>query len=116
VHTLGDLRGKEIAVPFRADMPDILLGLIAERQGIDPRKDLRMRYVATPIDAMQLLIMRRVDQALLAEPAVSMALRKTGSFPANIIAPELHRSVDMQAEWGRAFQRAPRIPQAGIAV
>lgn len=116
VHTLGDLRGKEIAIPFRADMPDILLGLIAERQGIDPRKDLQLRYVATPIDAMQLLIMRRVDHAMLAEPAVSMALRKTGSFPVSVVAPELHRSVDMQAEWGRAFDRAPRIPQAGITV
>ena len=60
--------------------------------------------------------MRRVDQALLAEPAVSMALRKTGSFPLSLIAPELHRSVDLQQEWGRVFARAPRIPQAGIAV
>ncbi len=116
VHALADLRGKEIAIPFRADMPDILLGLIAERQGIDPRKDLRLRYVATPIDAMQLLIMRRIDHALLAEPAVSMALRKSGSFPVSVVAPELHRSIDMQAEWGRAFERAPRIPQAGITV
>lgn len=32
------------------------------------------------LDAMQLLIARRADHALLAEPAVSMALRKTKSF------------------------------------
>lgn len=116
VHTLADLRGQEIAMPFRADMPDILFGLIAERQGIDPRKDLRIRYVASPIDAMQLLVMRRIDHALLAEPAVSMALRKTGSFPASLVAPELHRAIDLQDEWSRAFGRPPRIPQAGIAV
>ena len=36
---------------------------------------------ATPIDAMQMLILRRADHALLAEPAISIALRKTGSFP-----------------------------------
>lgn len=65
---------------------------------------------------MQLLITRRVDHALLAEPAVSMALRKTRSFPINVVAPELHRSVDLQREWGRLLKREARIPQAGIAV
>ena len=114
--SLVDLRGKELAVPFRGDMPDIVFQLLAEQQGVDVRKDVQLRYVASPIDAMQLLVMRRVDHALLAEPAVSMALRKTGSFPLSVIAPELHRSVDLQQEWGRVFARSARIPQAGIAV
>ena len=65
---------------------------------------------------MQLLVSRRVDHALLAEPAVSMALRKTKSFPVSLIAPDLYRSVDLQQEWGRLFKQEARIPQAGIAV
>ncbi|KON80227.1 PhnD/SsuA/transferrin family substrate-binding protein [Azoarcus sp. PA01] len=113
--TLADFRGEEIAMPFRGDMPDIMFQLLAARQGLDARKDFRLRYVATPVDAMQLLVMRRVDHALLAEPAVSMALRKTKSFPLGIVAPELHRSVDFQQEWGRLYARSTRIPQAGIA-
>lgn len=113
--TLADFRGKEIAMPFRADMPDIVFGLLAEKQGLDPKKDFTLRYVASPLDAMQLLVTRRVDHALLAEPAVSMALRKTKSFPVSVIAPELHRSVDLQQEWGRLLKREARIPQAGIA-
>ncbi|MFZ2853994.1 MAG: ABC transporter substrate-binding protein [Rhodocyclaceae bacterium] len=113
--TLSDFRNEEIAMPFRGDMPDIVFQLLAAQQGLDPRKDFRLRYVATPLDAMQLLIMRRVDHALLAEPAVSMALRKTKSFPVGLIAPELFRSVDLQKEWGRLFARPARIPQAGIA-
>lgn len=112
--TLADLKGEEIAIPFRADMPDLLFGLISEAQGLNPREDFKLRYVATPMDAMQLLIARRIDHALLAEPAVSMALRRTQSFPISIIAPELHRSVDLQAEWGCVLDRSPRIPQAGI--
>ncbi|THF64739.1 ABC transporter substrate-binding protein [Pseudothauera nasutitermitis] len=116
INTLADLKGEEIAMPFRADMPDIVFGTVAERQGLDPRKDFRLRYVATPMDAMQLLIARRVDHALLAEPAVSMALRKTKSFPIGLIAPALHRALDLQAEWGRVLNRSPRMPQAGIAV
>lgn len=113
--TLADFRGEEIAVPFRGDMPDIVLQLLAAKQGLDARKDFRVRYVPTPMEAMQLLLTRRVDHALLAEPAVSMALRKTRSFPVSVIAPELHRSVDLQQEWGRVFARSARIPQAGIA-
>lgn len=113
--TLADFRGKEIAMPFRADMPDIVFALLSQKQGIDPRRDFKLRYVASPLDAMQLLISRRVDHALLAEPSVSMALRKTRSFPVSVIAPELFRSADLQQEWGRVFQREARIPQAGIA-
>jgi len=116
VHTLKDLVGKEIAMPFRGDMPDIVFSLLAEREGIDPRKEMSLRYVASPIDAMQLLLLRRVDHALLAEPAVSMALRKSGSFPVSLVAPELYRAIDLQQEWKHAFGGDARIPQAGIAV
>lgn len=112
--TLADFKGKEIAMPFRADMPELVFALLAEKQGLDPKRDFRLRYVASPLDAMQLLVMRRVDHALLAEPAVSVALRKTKSFPVSIIAPELYRSTNIQEEWGRVMQRQARIPQAGL--
>lgn len=114
LRTLADFRGKEILMPFRADMPDIVFQVLAQRQGLDVRRDVALRYVGTPLDAMQLLVTRRADHALLAEPAASVALRKTRSFPLSTIAPELHRSVDLQAEWGRVLGRAPRIPQAGV--
>jgi len=112
---LADFKGEEIAVPFRGDMPDIVLQLLAAKQGLDPLRDFRIRYVPTPMEAMQLLITRRVSHALLSEPAVSLALRKTQSFPVGLIAPELHRGADMQQEWGRLYQRPARLPQAGIA-
>ncbi|KAF7600769.1 MAG: ABC transporter substrate-binding protein [Candidatus Dactylopiibacterium carminicum] len=107
---LADFRDEEIAVPFRGDMPDIVLSQLAAMEGIA----LKKRYVASPVEAMQLLIARRVDHALLQEPAASMALRKTKSFPLGLVAPELHRAVDLQTEWGRAFKRQDRIPQAGL--
>jgi len=112
--TLADFKGKEILMPFRADMPDLVFQTLAEKQGLDPKRDFKLRYVASPLDAMQLLITRRADHALLAEPAVSVALRKTQSFPVSVIAPDLYRSVDLQQEWGRLMQRPARIPQAGV--
>ncbi len=114
LETLADFKGKEILMPFRADMPDIVFQILAEKQGLDPRRDFKLRYVASPLDAMQLLITRRADHALLAEPAVSVALRKTGSLPISLIAPELYRSVNLQEEWGRVMRREARIPQAGM--
>jgi NitT/TauT family transport system substrate-binding protein len=112
--SLADFRGQEVLMPFRGDMPDIVFQVIAARLGIDPQRDMRLRYVATPMEAMQLLLTRRAEHALLTEPLVSMALRKAKSFPTSAIAPDLYRSIDMQREWGRAFGRPPRIPQAGI--
>lgn len=113
--TLADYRGQEVAVPFRGDMPDLLLQLLAAKQGLDVRRDLRVRYVPTPMEALQLLLTRRVDHALLGEPAISMALQRAQTLPVSLVAPQLHRGADLQQEWGRVFQRAPRIPQAGIA-
>jgi NitT/TauT family transport system substrate-binding protein len=112
--TLADFKGKEILMPFRADMPDIVFQVLAEKQGLDVKRDFKLRYVGSPLDAMQMLITRRADHALLAEPAVSVALRKTKSFPVSVIAPELYRSANLQEEWGRVTQRPARIPQAGM--
>ena len=113
--TLKDFKDKEIAVPFRADMPDIVFQELAKKNGLDSKKDFKIQYVANPVDAMQMLILRRVDHALLAEPAISIALRKTKSFPISVVAPDLYRSVDLQKEWGELFQTKAKLPQAGIA-
>ena len=114
--TLADFKGEEIAMPFRADMPDILFEEIVKAQGMDPKKDFKLRYMSSPMDAMQSLILRQVDHALLAEPAISIALKKTGSYPLKLIAPDLHRSSDLQKEWAKTFNVEAKIPQAGMAV
>ncbi len=116
IKTINDLKGQEIVVPFRADMPDIILQAIIKKAGLNPKKDFKLSYAPTPPDAMQMLILRRADNVLLAEPATSMAMRKTGSFPLKLIAPELFRGVNLQKEWGRVFKVAPKVPQAGLAV
>jgi len=114
--SLKDFKGKKVAVPFRADMPDIVFTELLKRQGINPKKDMELMYVASPIDAMQMLILRRVDHALLAEPAISVALRKTKSFPISLVAPDLYRSVDLQDEWAKVFNTSKDVPEAGVAV
>jgi len=113
--TLASFRGEEIVVPFRADTPDILLNYLARQQGLNPEQDFRLRYVASPFEAMQLLVSRRSAHALLSEPAVSMAFHKTRTFSVTAVAPRLYRTIDLQQEWGRVLKRDPLIPMAGIA-
>lgn len=112
---ITDFRGERIAIPFRGDMPDVLFGLLAEAAGMDPKKDFQVHYVASPLDAVSLIMARRIKHALLAEPAVSMLFHKTTTFPGKVIAPDLHRAFSLRKEWGRVFATANRIPQAGIA-
>lgn len=114
--TLKDFVGKEVVIPFRGDMPDIVFNQLIREQGLNPKTDFNLIYVSSPIEAMRMLIMRRADHVLLVEPATSMAMRKTKSFPISLIAPEIYRSADIQTEWGNTYKTEDRIPQAGIAV
>ena len=115
IEHLEDLKGFELVVPWRGDMPDIVLRSIMKKKGLDKR-DIKLIYVSNPMDAAQQLILRRADNILLPEPATSMVMRKTKSFPVNIIAPTVFRSVDLQSDWGDVYQREGKIPQAGMAV
>ena len=115
VKCLEDLKGQELVVPWRGDMPDIVLRAIMKKKGLG-KEDIKLIYVSNPMDAAQQLIMRRADNILLPEPATSMVLRKTKSFPVNIVAPTVFRGIDLQKEWGDVYKREAKIPQAGMAV
>lgn len=114
--SLNQLQGKALVVPFRGDMPDIVLKTLLKNAGLDAEKDVKLHYVANPLAAMKMMMTHRADQALLVEPAVSMALTKTQTLPIKVVAPELYRNINLQQVWGEQLGRQPRIPQAGIAV
>lgn len=112
--TLADFKGEEIAMPFKGDMPHIVFMELAKKQGLDPENDFKLVYVGSPMDAAQKMIMRRVDNALLIDPAVSIVIEKSKSGPISLVAPDIYRSVDIQNEWGRVFNTDNEIPFAGI--
>ncbi len=112
--TLADFKGEEIAMPFKGDMPHLVFMNLARKQGLDPEKDFKIQYQSTPMDAAKKMIMRRVDNALLIDPAVSTVIVKSQSGLTSIIAPDIYRSVDIQNEWGRLYNTANEIPFAGM--
>lgn len=111
IQTIADLSGRRLAVPFRGDTPEIILGQLLAHYGLDASGDLDITYTGTPIEAMQLLLAGRVDAALTAEPSTTAGVlrgRKAGK--------EVKRVIDIQSAWGDMTGSNPVLPQAGLAV
>ncbi|MCF3594580.1 ABC transporter substrate-binding protein [Rhodobacteraceae bacterium LMO-12] len=111
IKTIADLKGRHVAVPFRYDVPEIIFGQLLHHHGLDSETDLKISYVGTPIEAMQLLMAGRVDAALTAEPASS-----AGIAMAKQAGKGLRRAIDLQQAFGDMTGAAPVVPQAGLAV
>ena len=112
--SLADFKGEEIAMPFKGDMPHIVFSELVRAQGFDPEKDFNLVFESTPMDAAQKLIMRRIENAVLVDPAASMVLQKSKSGPVKVVAPDLYRAVDFQQEWSKVFNTKREIPFAGM--
>ena len=108
---IEDLAGKKIAVPFRNDMPDLLLRRLLAKAGLKAGQDIEFDYAGTPPEAVQMLLAGRVDAALLAEPAVTAALLR-----GKVSMSGFTRAIDFQKEWARVVGGSGFIPQAGLAV
>lgn len=52
ITSLGSLKGQKLAVPFRGDTPDIILGQLLQHAGLDPDVDIEKQDAGTPIEAM----------------------------------------------------------------
>lgn len=106
---IAGLKGKRIAVPFRNDMPDYIFRRLLATADVKP-SDLTIEYSGTPLEAVQMLMVGRVDAALLSEPASSAVIAKAATFWKN-----LERAVDCQQAWQKVAG-ITRIPQAGLAI
>jgi len=111
ITSIADLKGREIAVPFRGDVPDIVLRVLLHKAGLNPGADVKITYVGTPIEGMQLLVARSVATALLPEPATTAALIRGKG-----IGLALRKAVDVQDAWGKAMGGPSRFPQAGTLI
>ena len=102
-----DLTNKKILIPFRGGLPSQLFFYLASENGLTPEQ-LNIQYTTDFTQAVQLLLAKRGDVALLAEPAGSGAelQGKKRNIPISIV-------LNLQQEWGKVTGRKPRIPQAG---
>ena len=110
ITSLAQLVDKEIVVPFKNDMPSIVLRQLLNAQLGDNAKRVKIRYSHSLADAAQLLLAGKVKQALLIEPLSSLALYQN-SHKGKV---ELVRAINISEQWKKTFPNTPKLPQAGI--
>ncbi|MCC5881742.1 MAG: ABC transporter substrate-binding protein [Halomonas sp.] len=106
--SLADLVGRHVGVPWRGDMPDLVLRSLLAREGLEVGRDLRITYQASPFETVQTFLAQRLDVALLPEPMRTSTRLQLASL--DLMASEL----DLQAEWARLTGSPPALPQAGM--
>lgn len=109
--SLDKLRGRKLAVLFPNELPSLILERLFRHAGIDAAKEIEQVPTATPLEAMQLLVLGRVDAALIPEPAASAAIVK-----GKVGGRTIHRVIDLQTEWGKMTGTHKIVPQAGMVV
>ncbi|WP_445158380.1 ABC transporter substrate-binding protein [Halomonas sp. E14] len=105
---IEDLAGRHVGVPWRGDMPDLVLRYLLARQGMTVGKDLRITYHASPFETVQMFLAQRLDVVVLPEPMRSSTRLQAAGFGLQPL------ELDLQAEWARVTGEPPGLPQAGV--
>ena len=109
IKTLQDLVGKKLAVPFKNDMPDYIMQAILKAYDIKPDA-IDIQYTGSLPEAMPLLMIGRVDAAVIVEPAASTVISMSAASPKKIV-----RALDIQKLWEKV-SKTDAIPQAGLVI
>ncbi|MCP4987103.1 MAG: ABC transporter substrate-binding protein [Colwellia sp.] len=107
---LSELIGHEIVVPFKNDMPSIVLSQLLKAQLGEDAKKVSIRYSHNLSNAAQLLFAKQADHALLIEPLTSVALFRSQQPKATKLAV----SLNISKQWLQTFPDSSKLPQAGI--
>jgi NitT/TauT family transport system substrate-binding protein len=107
IKTWKDLKGKELYLVAKGAVPDLLFRYLATQNGLNPDRDLKLNYVASPVELAQLVAAGKVTLATLPEPWVTEALTR---------APQLKVVLDYQSEWSRLEKQKATYPQTCIVV
>lgn len=110
ITSIPDLAGKRVLVPFRGDMPDRVFQVLLAAHGLSP-DDVGIEYVATPLEAAQLLLAGRAPAAVLQEPAATASVMRGIANAINV-----RRAIDFQQAFAAATGRGADIPMAVLIV
>lgn len=102
-----DLKGRELGLSGRGATPDILFRYFLAANGLDPERDVAIRYFSSPVELTQVMAAGKLELAILPEPWVTEALARDG---------RLKVLLDFQAEWRRIEKRRESYPQSCLVV
>lgn len=110
VSSFSDLIGKEVALPFKNDMPSIVLNQLLQSQLGEKATFIKRRQSHNLSDAAQLLLAGQVDHALLIEPLTSVVLFQSQQRGKE----KFYRAINISEQWQKTFPQSPKLPQAGL--
>jgi len=108
ISALHELENKKMIMPFKNDMPDIVLKALFKKLGVNADK-IDITYTMAPSESAEMFLMRDFDFAFLPEPVASACVLKGQN-----LGVDVKRNLDISQIWGDAFGVKPMIPQAGI--
>lgn len=109
IDSLDDLVGKKLILPFKNDMPDILLKAPCKAIGIDANK-LDITYAPSPVEAMGLFLTKDYDISSMPEPMISVAILR-----AKQSGKTLKRVDVLSRAWSEIFG-LKSVPRTGLCV
>lgn len=110
IKNYSDLIGKKLIIPFKNDLPDIVVRATLKAQGIDESK-IDITYTQTPPEALGLFLTKDYDAAVLLEPLISACELRGKKMGVKVV-----RAIKMGQEFTKAYGLAPVIPQAGMII
>ena len=109
-NVIEQLVGKEIVVPFKNDMPSIVLEQLLTAQLGKQASEVKIRQSHNFADSAQLLLAGQVHYALLIEPLTSIVLFQNKQQGKK----KLVRALNISEAWQQTFPNSPKLPQAGL--
>ncbi len=114
VKTFKDLKGLTVGITARGGMSDSLLKILLKNNGLDYKKDIKLVYTQNSKNATLMLLKGQIDATILAEPRLSMALKKAKSLPSDKKPHKLFLSINLIDEWKRTFKTDKPFAQVGF--
>jgi NitT/TauT family transport system substrate-binding protein len=106
--SFADIKGQSLVVSLQGSVPDVMFQYIATKEGLDPLKDFKLRYVTDPTQAAQLLLSGQVENAVLSEALATAAILQSKSS-----ATPLRRAFAFDKAWAQAVGGSALSPIAG---
>lgn len=108
IQSWEDLRGKEIFMMAQGLTPDILFRALLTAHGLNPDYDVKLNYAfQTHENLANASIAGRAPLAVLSEPLVSMALKKS---------KKLKRIFNLNNEWAETYGDSIPLAQTALVV
>lgn len=109
ITSLADLKGKKLAVPLKNDMSDLVTQTILEAHNF-AEGEITISYLGSHAEAIPMLMMGRVDAAVLVEPVASAAISISAAAHNGLV-----RALNIQDLWQKVTG-SKILPQAGLLV